>query len=271
MSTGVHSLPRWRARALWLLVTYTPLRWMPVREGAFAAARALARARRHRLEARGNASRSRPALSGMDVRLAALLGRGGFFVEAGGFDGYTMSNTYYLERFHGWRGLLVEPIPLLAAEARRNRPRARVFEVALTDPEHEGEIVRMRYGGVLSFVAGTKGGDEAERAALAQEFVRGEVDVRDYDVPSRTLSSVLDEAGAPEVTLLSLDLEGFEPTALRGLDLDRHAPRWLLVEAHEPAAREAIEAVLGERYVHVERFSDMDELYRRADVPAPGG
>jgi FkbM family methyltransferase len=250
--------------------SYTPLRWMAVRQAAFAGRGALARARRRRLEARGDRSHSRPALEGMDVRLGDLLGPDGYFVEAGGHDGYTMSNTYYLERWLGWRGLLVEAIPFLAAEARRNRPNARVVEAALVDPQHAGEPLRLRYGGVLSFVAGTKGDEAAERALLASEFARGEADVREYAVPGRTLSAILDEVRAPEVTLLSLDLEGFEAPALRGLDLDRHGPRWLLVEAHEAADRDSIDAVLGDRYVHVERFSGMDELYRRADVPAHG-
>lgn len=33
----------------------------------------------------------------------------GFFVEAGAFDGEIISNTLWLERTLGWRGLLVEP------------------------------------------------------------------------------------------------------------------------------------------------------------------
>lgn len=43
---------------------------------------------------------------------------GGFFVEAGANDGYTQSNTYWLERFCGWEGILIEPIPALAKHAR---------------------------------------------------------------------------------------------------------------------------------------------------------
>ena len=33
----------------------------------------------------------------------------GFFIEAGAYDGQTMSNTLYFERFHNWTGLLIEP------------------------------------------------------------------------------------------------------------------------------------------------------------------
>ena len=34
----------------------------------------------------------------------------GYFIEIGGFDGVTLSNTYLLEQ-QGWSGLLVEPLP----------------------------------------------------------------------------------------------------------------------------------------------------------------
>jgi hypothetical protein len=69
---------------------------------------ARARSRRAAAEARGDFGRSRPALHGMDVKLDEIIDRdAGFFVEAGAYDGYTQSNTYWLERGRGWRGLLV--------------------------------------------------------------------------------------------------------------------------------------------------------------------
>ena len=35
----------------------------------------------------------------------------GFFIEAGAHDGVEASNTLYLEKKMGWKGLLVEPNP----------------------------------------------------------------------------------------------------------------------------------------------------------------
>lgn len=68
-----------------------------------------------------------PALLNLDRRLAELVDPGpGTFVEAGAHDGFTQSNTYWLERHGGWSGLLVEPVPSLARRAARRRPRSRV-------------------------------------------------------------------------------------------------------------------------------------------------
>ena len=72
------------------------------------------REKRAAAETRGDDTLSRPALHELDVKLGAIIDRdGGFFVEAGAHDGFTQSNTYWLERFRGWRGLLVEPMPEL--------------------------------------------------------------------------------------------------------------------------------------------------------------
>jgi FkbM family methyltransferase len=190
---------------------------------------------------------------------------GGFFVEAGGFDGYTQSNTYYLERFRNWRGILVEPMPELAAEARLNRPCARVFECALVAHDYAGGAIEMDFGDLWSTVRGLHDEDWA-----AGGVVLGWRDQRIQRVPAGTLSGLLDEAGSPEVDLLSLDVEGYETEALRGLDLPRHAPRWILVEMHDlEAGRAQVGEVLGERYIEHGLLSPLDVLYRRRDVPAP--
>ena len=53
----------------------------------------------------------------------------------------------------------------------------------------------------------------------------------------------------------------------RGLDLERHAPRFVLVEMRDTEAdRGPIEAILGERYIDVDALSPFDILYARADV-----
>jgi hypothetical protein len=78
---------------------------------------------------------SQPALFGMDRRLEALMPwPGGTFLEAGAHDGYTQSNTYFLEHHRGWSGVLVEPVPELRAKCERRRPRAQVFGCALVGP-----------------------------------------------------------------------------------------------------------------------------------------
>ncbi len=62
----------------------------------------------------------------------------GIFVEAGANDGQTQSNTAYFARHRGWRGLLVEPIPELAARCRVARPESVVENCALVASDADG-------------------------------------------------------------------------------------------------------------------------------------
>ncbi len=226
----------------------------------------LERARKARRAAGADDPVSHPALHDMDRKLDALLDLdGGYFVEAGANDGYTQSNTYWLERFRGWSGLLVEPMPELHALCREERPGATVVQAALVPAGHPDPTVTMRFADLMSTVVG----EHEDRSRTALGTVTGWRDPYETAVPARTLSALLDEIGAPEVDLLSLDLEGYEPSGLQGLDFERHAPRWILVEVHDEATgRAPIEDVLGERYVLHDRLSPLDLLYRRSDVSA---
>jgi FkbM family methyltransferase len=254
-----------RAAVALVRVTTTVLKAFGLRQRALRWR--IERARRRRRSAQPDDPIVHPALHHMDHKLDAIIDRdGGFFVEAGGNDGYTQSNTYWLERFRGWRGLLVEPMQELCELCREERPTAAVVRAALVPSDHEGETVRMRFADLMSTVAAAH--EDPWRTHMGT--VLGWRDPYEADVPARTLSSLLDEIGAPEIDLLSLDVEGYEPAVLAGLDLDRHAPRWLLVEVHdESTGRAPVEAILGDRYVLHEPLSPVDLLYRRNDVALP--
>jgi FkbM family methyltransferase len=254
-----------------LRTQFTITRWITrllaafgLREPVIRAHYALARARRRLFERFGSARYSRPALYEIDRKLDAIIDRdGGFYVEVGGHDGFTQSNTYYLERFRGWRGILVEPMPEMTAEARRNRPEARLFQCALVGPDHDGREIEMQFGDLFTTIGGRDKADVWARAGL----LLGWRDHRVESVPARSLSSVLDEADVRAVDLLSLDVEGYEAQVLAGLDLSRHAPAWILIEMHDlEEGRRAIGAALGEAYLEYGLLSPLDLLYRRRDV-----
>jgi FkbM family methyltransferase len=215
--------------------------------------------RRNRLfERLGSTRYARPALHGMDERLEALLpSTPGTFMEAGAHDGYTQSNTYFLERHRGWSGVLVEPIPELHRKAARRRPRSQVVSAALVPPEQAGGTVEIQFGDLMSKV-----GDDGSHASggLANAGRAG----YSVDVPARTISDVLDDAGVDALDLLVLDIEGHELAALRGLDLDRHPVGLLCIEMLDlPTQRPAFDALLADRYEFVDTLSPDDAVYRR--------
>ena len=217
------------------------------------------RLRRRFFESLGWKRYSRPALHDIDRKLERYLGfSGGYFVEAGANDGYTQSNTYYLERFRGWRGVLVEPLPELAAICRRERPRSHVFCCALVGQDYGRTTAPMLAANLMSLVRGAQKSPEGDARHCREAAAVQELEVREIEVPVRTLTSVLDEAGARAIDLLSLDVEGYELQVLAGLDLARYRPRYMLIEAR---FREEIDERLARDYVVADELSHHDVLY----------
>lgn len=194
---------------------------------------------------------SRPGLNGLDRRLEELLPRrGGWFVEAGAYDGFQQSNTYYLAKIKGWRGVLIEPLPELAERCRRLRKESKVVVCALGSPEEAGGTVSLRHAGLMTMVRGALADDATERARASSGLSgQGLEPLEQFvEAPVRTLTEVLAEAGTPRnFDLLSLDVEGFEVSALSGLDLERFLPKAICVEVrHENLA--AVQRLLAGRY-----------------------
>jgi FkbM family methyltransferase len=212
----------------------------------------------------GSTRYSKPALYDVEDRLAPFLPeRPGVFLEAGAHDGFTQSNTYWLERHAGWSGVLVEPIPALAARCRRTRPRAQVFSCALVGEASAGDTVTITYGDLMSTLVGGPGSVQDARTHATQGAKTAGQRNFEIEVPARTLTSVLEEAGVDGLDLAVLDVEGHELDVLEGLDMERFAPTLLMVEMLDlPRLRPRIEAELSQRYEPVEEITAYDMLYR---------
>ncbi|HEU4781644.1 MAG TPA: FkbM family methyltransferase [Steroidobacteraceae bacterium] len=222
-----------------------------------------------RLSMRVNVWAGRPytALYGMDRKLEKYLNfRGGTFIEAGANDGIAQSNSYFLENKYGWNGLLVEPVPKYYRMCRSARD-AHVVNCGLGPFEKDGEELEILAGGLMSLPVSVDekllhGRSVRQHAAIgarefggtAPELVRTRV---------RALSNVLDELKITQVDFFSLDVEGFELEVLKGLDMSRHAPRYLLIETEQLAA---VTEFLGARYTMIEALSHHDFLFRREGV-----
>jgi FkbM family methyltransferase len=181
----------------------------------------------------------------LDRKLQDYLPSKGTYIEAGALDGFWFSNTYFLDRVMGWDGLLVEPNPPHFAACSQFRKRARVVNCALVAFGFTNPTVTLNYGADLTWVDGAYDGEELEcRKSLLDRYgLSGEKII----VPARTLQSLIDENGL-QVDFLSLDVEGYEGSVLRGVDLNRSAPKAILAECSTPERLEEVKAVLDGHY-----------------------
>lgn len=186
--------------------------------------------------------------------LAFFGGRRGFFVEAGANHPVVSSQTWLLEQ-QGWRGVLIEPNPELAALCRAQRPSSQVFACALVAPGGPPEV-RMRIP-----ASGLSGTELAEICADHADAAPGGF----FMCPARTLNSVLEEAAPAKIDYLSIDLEGYEVPALRGFDWRRWQPTLLSIEDHcESLATYRVVTANGYRFIR--RIGDND-WFVPADSP----
>lgn len=200
------------------------------------------------------------ALNRLDRKLAAYLPKDdGIFIEAGANDGIRQSNTYYFEKRRGWSGLLVEPVPRLAKRCQKVRRRSLVIEALLVAPADEGKLVEIYDLDLMTLVSFQPEGliDTAEHA-IAAEREQG-ISRQSLSVPGVTLSHLIDQHLGKTVDLLSLDVEGFELDVLRGLDLTRHRPNFILVETR---AIERLKIHLEDHYELVDQLSHHDYLFQ---------
>jgi FkbM family methyltransferase len=202
------------------------------------------------------------ALNDLDRKLKKYLDfDNGFFIEAGGNDGLSQSNTYWFERFRAWRGILVEAVPDQAQLCRKNRPCADVVNAALV-ADDSTKTVRIKAAKLMAFIPGSRSAAEEEVHLQAAVDVQQLDEVPEIEVPAITLSSLLEARGNPEVDFFSLDVEGYEIHVLQGMNLERHRPRMILVETRN---LESVMDALKGCYRPVDQLSHHDHLLQVRD------
>ncbi len=155
--------------------------------------------------------------------------RDGFFLDVGCARPIKESNTYYLERHLGWSGIGIDALPEFASAWLKKRPRSRFFNFLVSDHSDSVEpfFRAPELRGISSF-------QKPERDPAGMP-----VKVEELHVPTITLTKLLDGAGVAKVDFLSMDIEGAEPLALAGFEIERFKPELACVEA-KPKNRDAI-------------------------------
>ena len=144
----------------------------------------------------------------------------GVFVEVGGNDGYSWSNTWGLAEI-GWKGVYFEPMLELAAKCdeRHAKNNAECYPVAIAE-----------FDGTCKLYLGQSATTSAT-VAKDNTFFYGNSPTNFVETPCRSLNSILAELKIPaDFELLVIDVDGDEPGVIQGIDLDQWRPIMIIVE-----------------------------------------
>lgn len=208
--------------------------------------------------------RCRPyaSLNNLDRKIEQYLPGKGVFIEAGANDGLNQSNTLFLARRYGWKGILIEPVPRLHARCIKNRKESQCVNAALVSPGESGKLMELIDVDLMTQVKRSLSFEASEDKLRAAETVQG-LKRSEVSVIGRTLSEIIDDSPFHEIDLLSLDVEGFEIEVLRGITNQSHLPKWILIETSDI---NGVLNVLNGKYQKVEKLSEHDYLLRLMDI-----
>ncbi len=179
----------------------------------------------------------------LDRKLDDLFGhkREGFFIELGANNGLSQSNTALLARERGWRGILIEPSPSGYSSCLQHRPDATCIQAACVGPEYGSPFIEGDFNGnLMSSVSGKRLGKRPTTR-----------------VPARTLENILDGCQPlPPIDFLSLDTEGYELPILRGLNLKKYRPTYMLIEIYNDDYDAIVSLLKEHEYELLENFSN---------------
>lgn len=150
--------------------------------------------------------------------------REGFYVDIGGghpvYD--NVSFAFYLA---GWRGIVAEPNPALAALSRAVRRRDHLHEGLCGAQPGEATLYLQREFHGLSTTVAEHAETAARQVGRAAEAVT---------LPMTTLAALCDSHAPASFEFLKVDVEGAEADVLRGADFTRFRPKVIVIEAIKP-------------------------------------
>jgi FkbM family methyltransferase len=146
----------------------------------------------------------------------------GFFVEVGCVDGKRFSNTLYFEK-KGWSGLCIEAHNDYIDHLKKNRQNSKIIHCAVGATNNRQ----------VSFYADKRGSLSSLDNFKAEELKRDYPSFTGFTkqrVPQKNLNTIFEENAVENIHILSIDIEGGEFEALKGIDFSKYKPRVLVIE-----------------------------------------
>ena len=133
----------------------------------------------------------------------------GFYVDCGANDGVNQSTTWYYENQLNWRGLLIEPIPSVFNELKKNRHKGNYFKNCA--------LINQNYNK-----------DDTLTGSLSSNEKSTMIKIK-----ANTFDKVIEEINYKgKIDFFSLDVEGNELDVLNGINFNKHNIEYFLIETN---------------------------------------
>lgn len=141
------------------------------------------------------------------------------YIELGVMDPIISSNTYYFYT-RGAQGILVEANPMLIPRIKRVRPRDIIINKAIYDVDNAK---------IPFWVSNEPGLSSIYKDHIKEEKTWEKLGIKkEIQVQTITMKAVFEKIN--KVDLLSIDLEGYDYSALLQLDMKKYRPKLIIAE-----------------------------------------
>jgi len=173
----------------------------------------------------------------------------GFFIECGANDGINQSNTWYYEKKLNWRGVLIEPIPEVFDQLKKNRKSENLFfNNVLKSFKDKRKYIRLIYDKKDSLIT------KIESKKIKNTY--------SFRSRAKTLNEILTISKAPKkIDFFSLDVEGDEINVLNGVDLKKYYFKYILIETIN--LKKVINKLKRFDYKLKKKLSNIDYLFKK--------
>jgi len=163
---------------------------------------------------------------GQDSYLNQRLFKGkknGVFVDIGAHNGITYSNTYFYEKFLGWKGICIEPIPQVFDQLQKNR-NCICVKGCITPKEEKLSFLQVNGNGkveveMLSGIFDKYHPEHLKRVQREVAACGGSFEI--IQVDGYVLNALLKKHNMFHIDFLSLDTEGGELEILQSIDFSK--------------------------------------------------
>ncbi len=196
--------------------------------------------------------------AGQDRVIDGLLGqkRDGVFVDVGGYDGVTGSNTLFFEAFRNWTGVIVEPSPKQIKQAENIRTNPCVMAaVAGKSGKSDFMEVTSGYTQMSGFL------DSYDKELLERVRAHEKHEEVVHKLSKKTLQSILNKHKLKKIDLISLDVEGGEMDILNNFPFKKYDIEVWSIENNAQSS-DLPELMRSKGYDLVE-FAGVDDIYRK--------